>query len=58
MLPMGSIFFPLIVAPLKAYKPLFPLCLNILYRTKDDFRQYRLHTKDVCLFIAYCVAEL
>ena len=34
MLPMGSIFFPLIVAPVKTW---FPLCWNILHHSKVDY---------------------
>ena len=43
MLPIGSIFFPLRVAPLKV----FPLRWNKLY-----------HSKDVCSFVACGVTEL
>ena len=52
MLPMGSIFFPLIVALFKTW---WTLRLNKLYRSKVDFRYQ--HTKDVCPVIAYCATE-
>ena len=50
MLPLGSIFFSVLVDPFKTW---FPLRRNILYHSKVDFD----NSEDVCSFIAYCVTE-
>ena len=54
MLPLGTIFFPLIVAPLKC------VFLNEETDSTDQKLVYRYryhHIKDVSPFIAYCVTE-
>ena len=56
MLPLGSIFFALIVAPLKC--GFLKMWKRTLIVERLAYRYKYQHAQDVCPFIAYCVTEL